>query len=271
MTHRKDKRLDGKTAFCLAKAFFPLAAMVLGSVSLSGCGGGDQPRMTKDSTNLTGLWRIKMDGDTDQIDSELGFSFTLEDNGGSVALVTCAGRNAETLTREGAVLTPLFSGDATVVNNDTLSSGNEYGNGKSTKMALTSVFDMGSFAFQSQALGNLTTTDVCTNTISARYLGVSALDTVTVYTRHRGVLLAMELSKVGKFGQNTYTVGTEITDVSVALESELLLSRYKDTRVTLSNGTIRITKSSNVWLNGEVSAQLPDGQTFTSQFQLEKP
>lgn len=238
---------------------------------LAGCGGGDQPRMTKDSPNLTGLWRIAMDGDTDQIDSTLGFSFTLVDNGGTVNMVTCAGRNPEVLTREGNVLSPLFSGDVTIINNDTMRSTSEYGNGTSSKMSVTPGFDMGTFAFQSTALGNLNATDVCTNTISARYLGVPALDTVTVYTRHNGQSLAMELSKVGKFGVSTYNVGTEISDVSVALESELLKAAYKDTRVTLSDGTIKITKSSNVWLHGEINAKLPDGRAFTSQFQLEKP
>lgn len=254
----------------IAKLVLPVS-LVMGASLLAGCGGGDQPRMTKDSPNLSGLWRIKMDGDTDQIDSELGFSFTLVDNGGSLNLVTCAGRNAEALTRTGATITPLFSGDVTVVNNDTLSANNEYGASRGSKMSVNPVFDMGSFAFQSTPLGNLTTTDVCTNTITAKYLGISALDTVTVYTRHRGALFAMELSKVGKFSQTTYQVGTEVTQVSVALESDLLKTPYKDTRVTLTNGTLTITKSSNVWLNGEVRARLPDGQLFTSQFQLEKP
>lgn len=246
-------------------------SLLMGASLLAGCGGDDQPRMTQNSPNLSGLWRIKMDGDTDQIDSELGFSFTLVDNGGTANLVTCAGRNAEVLTRTGATLTPLFSGDVTVVNNDTISASNEYGASRGSKMSVNPVFDMGSFAFQSTPLGNLTSTDVCTNTITAKYLGISALDTVTVYTRHRGTLFAMELSKVGKFNQTTYQVGTEVTQVSVALESDLLKTPYKDTRVTLTNGTLTITKSSNVWLNGEVRARLPDGQLFTSQFQLEKP
>ncbi len=248
-----------------------LLPLLMGTLLLTGCGAGDKPRMTKDSPNLSGLWRVKMDGDTDQIDSELGFSFTLVDNGGTANLVACAGRSAEALAREGNVLTPLFSGDATIINNDTLSSSNEYGDSEATKMSVNPVFDMGKFSFQSTPLGNLTTTDVCTNTITAKYLGISALDTVTVYTRHRGTLFAMELSKVGKFSQATYPVGTEVTQVSVALESELLKSAYKDTRVTLTNGTLTISKSSNVWLNGEVSARLPDGQLFTGQFELEKP
>lgn len=247
-----------------------ITPVLLGSVLLAGCG-DDTPRMTTDSTNLTGLWRIVLEGDTDQIDSELGFSFTLVDNGNTLSLVTCAGRNTETLSRESNILTPIFSGDATVVNNDTLVSASDYGAGDASKMSVTPGFDMGSFSFQSTTLGNLTSSDVCTNTITAKYLGVSALDTVTVYTRHNGKLLAMELSKVGKFGVKTYNVGTEITDVSIALESELLVAPYKDTRITLSDGTLTITKSSNVWLNGEISAKLPDGKTFTSQFELERP
>lgn len=260
-----------KSCFSYAAAAMMPASIVLGALLLSGCGGGDQPRMTKDSTNLSGLWRVKMDGDTDQIDSVLGFSFTLVDNGGTLTMVPCAGRTPEALTREGNLLTPLFSGDMSIVNNDTLSGSSEYGDSDATKMSISPAFDMGTFAFQSTLLGNLSATDICTNTVTARYLGVSALEAVTVYTRHRGATLAMELTKVGKFNQTTYNVGTEVTDVTVALESELLKPTYKDTRVTLSNGTLTITKSTNVWLNGEVSARLPDGQLFTSQFQLEKP
>lgn len=253
-----------------ASAFLP-ASMILSVALLSGCGGGEQGRMTTNSPNLSGLWRIKMDGDTDQIDSVLGFSFTLVDNGGTLTMVPCAGRTPEALTRNGNVLTPLFAGDVTVTNNDTLRGSNEYGNSTATKMALNTTFDMGSFGFQSALLGNANLTDVCTNTITAKYLGVSALDTVTVYTRHRNTTLAMELTKVGKFNQATYNVGTEITDVTVALESTLLRPTFGETRVTLSNGTITITKSTNVWLQGEVRAQLPNGQPFTSQFNLEKP
>lgn len=260
-----------KSCISYAAAAFMPASVVLGALLLAGCGGGDQPRMTKDSTNLSGLWRVKMDGDTDQIDSVLGFSFTLVDNGTALTMVPCAGRTPEALTRQANRITPLFSGDMTVVNNDTLRGNSEYGASSATKMSTRAAFDMGSFAFQSTLLGNASLTDVCTNTITARYLGVPALEAVTVYTRHRGATLAMELTKVGKFNQTNYNVGTEVTDVTVALESELLKPTFNDSRITLSNGTLTITKSSNVWLNGEVSARLPNGQMFTSQFQLEKP
>lgn len=263
--------MDTSSRFATALNSALISSLVVGSLLLTGCGGGDQPRATQNSPNLTGLWRMSMDGDTDQIDSTLGFSFTLVDNGSSLKMVSCAGQSTETLTRNGNILTPLISGDATVVNNDTLTSDGEFGKTKSTKMSVNALFDMGTFAFQTTTLGNLNTTNVCTTTVSAKYLGVPALETVTAYTKHNNKILAIELSKVGKFSQTTYSVGTEITDVSIALESELLQTPYRDTRINLSNGTIKITKTSNVWLNGEINAQLPDGKAFTSQFQFEKP
>ena len=246
-------------------------ALAFGLVSaLAGCK-NDVPRQTKDSPNLTGLWRMVLNANTDQINSVLGFSFTLVDNGGSLVMVPCAGRGNESLTRRAGVIGPVIVGDAQIVNNDTLRVDNEFGRGTASKMAVTSGFDMGSISFRSTALGNLDSTDVCSNTVTARYLGVSALDTVTAYTRHNGKLLAIELSKVGAFGVSTYTVGTEMTQVSVALESELLTTRYRETRVNLGKGTLKITKSSNVWLHGELAAQLPDGSPFTASFQIEKP
>lgn len=246
-------------------------ALFLGLVvAVAGCK-TDTPRKTKDSTSLTGLWRMVLNANTDQITSVLGFSFTLVDNGGNLVMVPCAGRGSENLSRKGSVIGPVIVGDASFVNNDTLNIDNEYGKGTASKMALTSVFDMGNLSFRSTALGNLDTTDVCSNTVSARYLGVSALDTVTAYTRHNGKLVGIELSKVGSFGVNTYTVGTEMTQVSVALESDLLTTRYRETRVNLGKGTLKITKASNVWLHGELTAQLPDGSPFSATFQFEKP
>jgi hypothetical protein len=246
------------------------ALVVTLAAGLVGCK-ADVPRKTTNSTSLSGLWRMVLDARTDQINSSLGFSFTLVDNGDNLVMVPCAGRGNETLSRRSGVLGPVIVGDASVINNDTLRIDNEFGRGDATKMAVTTQFDMGNVSFSSTALGNLDTKDVCSNTVTARYLGVSALDTVTAYTRHNGKLLGIELSKVGSFGLNTYVVGTEMTQVSVALESDLLLPRFRESRVNLTKGTLKITKSSNVWLHGELAAQFPDGSPFTATFQLEKP
>lgn len=245
--------------------------LVAGAVAVPLTGCQEEGRKTTNSPDLNGLWRMKMSDSRAGIGLELGFTATVVDQGGKVTMRSCVERKNETLTRVGEVLQPSPNGDIQIINNDAMEAQGDLGKVKFEKMSVTPTFDLSSLRIMSTAIPPLQTTDVCTTTVVAKMVGISALETVTLYAPYQNTVLAVEFSKIAKFSTGNYSVGPVDADVTVAMESAAFQPIFKQVRVDLKEGTLTVTERSSVWIKGRLDAKLPNDQPVSLEFELEMP
>lgn len=249
-----------------------LGAMLMAGIAattLTGC--QEEGRVVTGSSDLNGLWRMTMKDTRAGTGLELGFTATVVDQGNSVTMKSCVERSVDQLNRVGNTLSPSPNGDIQIVNNDEMTAEGDMGPVEFQKMSVTPVFDLSSLRVMSTRIPPLQSADVCTTTVVAKMVGMSALETLTAYAPYQGSVLAVEFSKIAKFSIGDYSVGPVDSDVTVALESSAFESIYKSSRIDLQDGTLTITERSGVWIKGELDAYLPDNQAVSLEFELEMP
>jgi hypothetical protein len=239
------------------------------AIPLSGC--QEEGRMTTDSPDLNGLWRVKMNESKAGIGLELGFTSTVIDQGSKVTMRGCVERKNEVLTRTGNILRPSPNGDIVVVNNDTLEAQGEFGKVSFQKMSVTPKFDLSSVRLMSTSIAPLSSADVCTTTVVAKMVGLSALETLTMYVPYQNSVLAVEFAKIAKFSSGDYRVGPVDSDVTVAMESPYFEAMFNQARIDLKEGTLTVTERSAAWIKGNLTAKLPNDQAVSLEFVLEMP
>ena len=251
-----------------------LAALLIPTLVLVGCGGGETEtrRKTSNSNNLTGLWRLNLETGQSGMSADANITFTLKDNGGEVAMVACAEREAATLMRDGNSLAGLPVGNANVVNNDTMNANGGLGSSSATKMATTTISDMGNFAISGGDLGSISTSNLCVQSDDASVLGQATQDRYSATTLLSGKPLTVDISKMGNLRTGTFQVNRDMAEggVQIMLRSDALKSRINRSEMNLRNGTITITEDSTVWFKGNFQAEMPNGQTVSGTFEFEK-
>lgn len=251
-----------------------LAALLIPTLVLVGCGGGETEtrRKTSNSNNLTGLWRLNLETGQSGMSADANITFTLKDNGDEVAMVACAEREAANLMRDGNSLAGLPVGNANVINNDTMNANGGLGNSSATKMATTTIFDMGNFAISGGDLGSISTSNLCVQSDYASVLGQATQDRYSATTLLSGKPLTIDISKMGNLRTGTFQVNRDMAEggVQIMLRSDALKSRINRSEMNLRNGTITITEDSTVWFKGNFQAEMPNGQTVSGTFEFEK-
>lgn len=246
-------------------------SIVASSIMLALTGCKQEGRVTTNSPDLTGLWRMTVDSNQSGVNLELGFTSTIRDNGNTVVMRSCVERVDETLNRQGSILSPSPNGDITITNNDNMSANGDLGPVKFQKMSVKPQFDLSSLAIQTSGIVPVSSDEVCTSSVVAKIVGMSALETFTVYTPYQGSVLGIEMSKVSKFSAGEYSVGPVDATVTIAMESPAFQSPFGNSRIDLKEGTLTVTERSAVWFKGNFDAQLPNGVPISAQFELELP
>ncbi len=250
-----------------------LAAMLIPTLFLVGCGGETETRrQTSNSPDLTGLWRLNLSTSQSGLSADANITFTLQDNGDQVNMVACAQRDAAALAREGNILNGLPVGATTVINNDTLRASSDLGNSSASKMSTNPRFDMGSFQISGGDLGSISTSNLCVQSDYASVIGQATQDRFSGTTLLSGHPLTVDISRVGNLKTGSYTINRDMSEggVQIMLRSEALRSRVNRTEMNLRNGTLTITEDSDVWIKGNFSADMPNGQTVSGSFEFEK-
>ena len=121
-----------------------VAAMLLPTLLLTGCGGsGETRRSTSNSANLTGLWRMQLTTAQNGMTAESNVSFHVTEAAGVLNMVACDNRDQVKLQKTAAGIDGLPVGTMKIVNNDTMTAANDLGTSKATKMATTAKFNPG--------------------------------------------------------------------------------------------------------------------------------
>lgn len=252
-----------------------VAAMLLPTIMMIGCGGeqAETQRATSNSANLTGLWRLNFETTKTGLTADAGITFTLVDNGNQINMVACAERQSATLNRSGNTLTGLPVGESSIKNNDSISSTGSLGTSAASKMSTKAVFDMGSLSISGGDLGSISSTNICIQSDNARILGQATQDRFSATTLLGGTPLTFEISRMGNITTGKYAINRDMAEggVQVFLKSEALKSRVDRTELNLRDGSLTITEDSKVWLKGNFSGKMPNGQTVTGSFEFEKP
>jgi hypothetical protein len=138
-------------------------------------------------------------------------------------------------------------------------------------MSVTPKFDLSSLRLMSTSIPPLSSSDVCTTTVVAKMVGLSALETLTLYVPYQSSVLAVEFSKIAKFSTGDYRVGPVDSEVTVAMESPAFEAMFNQVRIDLKDGTLTVTERSATWIKGNLSAKLPNDQAVSLEFELEMP
>ena len=253
-----------------------VAAMLLPSMLLIGCGGEqntETQRATSNSADLTGLWRLNFETSKSGLNAEAGITYTLTDNGDEINMVACAQRQQATLTRDGNTLSGMPVGAANVTNNDSLSANGGLGDSSASKISTSAVFDMGNLAVSGGDLGSIASANICTQSDHANILGQATQERISATTLLGGQPLILEISRMGSIGEGTYDVNRDMSEggIQIFMKSDALKSRINRTEMNLRNGSITITEDSLVWMKGNFSAEMPNGQLVAGNFEFEKP
>ncbi|MVF12206.1 hypothetical protein FT643_08615 [Ketobacter sp. MCCC 1A13808] len=226
-----------------------IAAILLPTYVLLGCGAEpfDSRRSTTNSPDLTGLWRLNLETAKSGLSANANITFTLLDSASdSVKMVACSGRETEQLGREGNKLSGMPVGVTSVVNNDKLTANSELGKSVATKMSTSALFDMGKLSINGGDLGSIASSNLCVQSDYASVLGQATQDRFSATIPLQGKPLTFDISRMGRLSKGTY-------------------------EVNLRNGTLTITEDSDVWFKGNFSADMPNGQTVSGNFEFEKP
>lgn len=252
-----------------------IAAMLLPTIILLGCGGEQQEtrRATSNSSNLTGLWRLSFETNKSGLSADANITYTLVDNGSELNMVACAERQTATLSRTGNEVGGLPVGPGTVVNNDKITATGGLGDSVATKMTTNPTFDMGSFQISGGDLGSISSSNLCVQSDYASVLGQATQDRFSGTTILNGQPLTIDISRMGNISKGTYDVNRDMSDggIQVFLKSEALKARINRSEMNLRDGTLTITEDSSIWLKGNFSANMPNGQTVSGSFEFEKP
>lgn len=253
-----------------------VAAMLLPTIMLIGCGGEQNPetqRSTSNSADLTGLWRLNFETSQSGLNADAGITYTLIDNGDELNMVACAGRQTATLSRSGNTISGMPVGEGTVLNNDHITASGGLGDSDATKMTTSAVFDMGSLSMSGGDLGGISSSNICVQSDYARILGQATQERYSASTLLNGQPLTFEISRMGAISRGTYDVNRDMSEggIQIFLKSEALKSRVNRSELNLRNGSLTITEDSLVWVKGNFSADMPNGQTVAGNFEFEKP
>jgi len=252
-----------------------VAAMLLPTVMLIGCGGEQQEtqRATSNSANLTGLWRLSFETSQSGLSADAGITYTLVDNGNQINMIACAERQSVTLSRTGNSLRGLPVGEATIRNNDRITATGDLGDSVATKMSTSTNFDMGTLSISGGDLGNISSSNICVQSDYARVLGQATQDRYSATTLLNGQPLTFEISRMGNITRGSYDVNRDMSEggVQIFMKSASLKDRVNYSEMNLRNGRLTITEDSTVWIKGNFSAQMPNGQTVSGSFEFEKP
>src|SRR5690606_2097634 len=234
---------------------------------------GETPRSTSNSPNLTGLWRLNLDSAQSNLKAQSNISFTLVETADGLTMTGCDGRPVISLDKDGNTIEGLPAGTVNIVNNDTMNSDSDMGEGSASKMATTPRFDMGSLQMNANSLGNLSFSDLCVLTTDARVLGVTAQDTIAASTVYKGKPLLMEVQLMGNLKTGTYRLAKdpELGQALLRLESEGLKDALNRSEVLLESGTLTITEDGAVRMKGSFSGTMPNGELLGGNFDFEKP
>ena len=251
-----------------------LAAMLLPSLVLTGCGGsGETQRSTSNSPNLTGLWRMNLESAQSNLRADSNISFTLVEGANGLTMTGCDGRPVVRLDKDGNAIDGLPNGIVNVVNNDTLSNSGDFGDGTAHKMATTARFDMGTLQMSAPALGNLNFTDLCVLSTDARVLGVVTQDTISATSLYNGKPLLFDIQLMGNLKTGTFKLAhdPQLGEATLRLQGEGLKNRLNRSELTLNNGTLKITEDGTVRMKGTFSGTMPNGELLAGTFDFEKP
>ena len=253
-----------------------VAAMLLPSILLIGCGGEQTPetrRATSNSADLTGLWRLNFETSQSGLNADAGITYTLVDNGNELNMVACAGRETATLARDGNTVSGMPVGEGTITSNDRMTASGGLGDSEATKMTTNPAFDMGSLAMSGGDLGSISSANLCVQSDYANILGQATQERYSATILLNGQPLTFEISRMGSIGKGTYDVNRDMSEggIQVFLKSEALKPRVNRSELNLRNGSLTITEDSLVWVKGNFSADMPNGQTVAGNFEFEKP
>ena len=242
------------------------------SMLLVGCG-GEERRSTTDSADLSGLWRTTLDSSQAGLTAKSNISYILNETADGVKMTSCLNRSELDLTKAGQQLDGLPVGPVTLDDNDNISGTSEYGTVDGSKMALPERFDMGDITISGTTLGTISFKDICIVSTEAKVLGQITLEEYYAGVMYRGEPMEIKLTVMGNIGVRTYDVVRDpgLGEAGITLKSDGLLVAFNRTEMDLRDGTITITEDGNVYLKGEFSANMPNGNTLTGTFELEKP
>lgn len=242
------------------------------AVLLVGCGGESQ-RSTADSPDLTGLWRMNLDSNHNNLSAKSNISFTLVETADGLTIKDCSGRAATGLNKQASSIEGMPVSPFVIDNNDTLSAHDTLGVAEATKMSVAASFDMGDLALSSPELGSLNFSDLCVLSSSASLLGVTANDNISATTMLNGEPLLVDLVVMGNLKKGEFELKREpgLGDASIRLQSESLKPVFNRTELTLTDGALTITEDSLVWTKGLFSGTMPNGSVLTGTFSFENP
>ncbi|MCG8316761.1 MAG: hypothetical protein MI976_26390 [Pseudomonadales bacterium] len=255
------------------KSFRRVTATCFLAAGLVACGGGETQRSTSDSADLTGLWRTSTVSSSMGLNATSKISYLMDETGDAITMTSCIERSSLNLSKAGDTLSGLPVGDINIVDNDTLSGSGEYGNSQGAKIALPLTFDMGSLAVDGNGFGEISFSDLCVISSIAKALGVTTYEEYSAGTVFNGAPMEFRLTLMGNLAKGSYTVAREPQggEASILLRSQALLAVFNRSEMLLNNGTVTITEDSTVWLKGDFSATMPNGELLSGSFELEKP
>lgn len=251
-----------------------VAAMLLPTLLLTGCGGGGETRRsTTNSANLTGLWRMQLTTAQNSLTAESNVSFHITESASGLNMVACDNRDQVKLQKTAAGIDGLPVGTMKIVNNDTMTAKNDLGTSKATKMATTAKFDMGTLQLSATQLGTQNFTDLCVQSSDARVLGVATQDNYSATTLYNGKPLLFDILVIGNLGKGTYKLSSTpaVGEATLRLQGEGMKTPLNRTEMSFDKGTLTITDDTTVWLKGNFSATMPNGTPITGNFSFEKP
>lgn len=250
-----------------------VAAMLLPTLLVTACGGGDTRRATTNSPDLTGLWRMQVKTAQSNLTADSNISFTVVESAGGLTMTGCDNRDVIKLQKTGNTIEGLPTGTMTIVNNDTMTASGDMGAAKATKMATAAKFDMGSLQLSAPQLGTLNFSDLCVLSSDARVLGVLTQDNFSATTLYNGKPLLLDVAVIGTLKVGTFKLSGSpaLGEATLRLQGDGLKNPLKRTEVAFEKGTLTISENTSVWLKGSLSATMPNGSTLSGTFAFEKP
>lgn len=242
---------------CLASA----AILSIASLMLAGCGGStatDTPRVATGTTNLSGLWRVTQSIMT----TTQRTAVTVVDNGGDLTLNDCnLGFRNYALTRSGNELAGYYFNLAPIMVTDNEHMTYDYSNihRDFEKMDKDAVYDMGTFSVSSPAFTtiNANASDVCVG-----FADSGSAQSLILSTRINGELMRVTVNlsnslRVGSFAVEPFGNAP----ATVTLDGNALQPSIGVSSAAVLQGTLKITKRTNVWVEGTVTGILDDNTT----------
>lgn len=251
----------------------PIVCIVLASLSLAGCGGGeappaDTPRAVTGSSNLSGLWRVisKVGNSTQRT------AATIRDNGANLSMVDCSlGYRNYALTRDGNQLDGYYFNLApiNITNNDTMTYSYNTIQRDFAKMDRDVLFDMGNFTVSSPAFPTVNaTSDVCVG-----FNDSGSEESVILATRINGEMLRLTISLTNSLRTGTFNIEPfGNAPATVTLDGAALNTMVGTESISVLQGSLKITKRGTVFVEGTVTGTLDDTVTSVNMsFKAEMP